>query len=146
MTRARIQESVARICLRAYYMPSIILGISIYRISFHFLSRMSLCLLFVDIKNPPANAGNTRDMVLIPGLGRSSGEGNGNPLQYSCLKNSMDRGAWRATVHKVSQSRTRQSAHTRVCVHIHTLFIDEDTAIEREELKNDESMAQFRLF
>ena len=64
-------------------MPSIILGISIYRISFHFLSRISLCLLFVDIKNLPANAGNTRDVVLIPGLGRSPGEGNGNPLQYS---------------------------------------------------------------
>ena len=48
------------------------------------------------IKNPPANAG---DMSLIPGSGRSPGEGNGNPLQYSCLENPMDRGAWRATVH-----------------------------------------------
>ena len=45
----------------------------------------------VVVKNPPANAG---DSDLIPGLGRSSGEGNGNPLQYSCLGNSMDRGAW----------------------------------------------------
>ena len=42
---------------------------------------------------------NARDLGLVPGLGRSSGEGNGIPLQYSCLKNSMDRGAWRATVH-----------------------------------------------
>ena len=44
------------------------------------------------VKNPPANAGNARDSGLIPGSGRSPGEGNGNPLQYSCLENSMDRG------------------------------------------------------
>ena len=49
------------------------------------------------IKNLPANAGNTRDAGLIPGLGRFPGEGHGNPLQYSCLENPMDRGAWRAT-------------------------------------------------
>ena len=48
------------------------------------------------VKNPPANA---RDVGLIPGLGRSPGEGNGKPLQYSCLKNPMDRGAWWTTVH-----------------------------------------------
>ena len=46
------------------------------------------------IKNPPANAGDAGDMGLTPGSGRSPGEGNGNPLQYSCLENSMDRGAW----------------------------------------------------
>ena len=50
-------------------------------------------------KNQPANAGASRDLVLIPGLGRSSGEWNGNPLQYSCLENSLDRGAWWALVH-----------------------------------------------
>ena len=54
------------------------------------------------VKNLPANAGN---MSLIPGSGISSGEGNGNPLQYSCLENSMDRGAWQATVHGVTKSR-----------------------------------------
>ena len=53
------------------------------------------------VKNPPANAG---DMGLIPGLGRSSGEGNGNPLQYSCLGNPVDRGTWQATVHGVAKS------------------------------------------
>ena len=53
------------------------------------------------VKNLPANIG---DMGLIPGLGRSPGEGNGNPLQYSCLGNSMDRGAWWATVHGVADS------------------------------------------
>ena len=51
-----------------------------------------------------ANAGGTRDVGLIPGSGRSPGEGNGNPLQYSCLENSMDRGAWWATVHGVAKS------------------------------------------
>jgi len=45
------------------------------------------------VKNPPANAGDTRDMGSAPGSGKSPGEGNGNPLQYSCLENSMDRGA-----------------------------------------------------
>ena len=47
----------------------------------------------------------TRDAGLIPGLGRSPGEGNGNPLQYSCLENSMDRGAWWVTVHRVTKSQ-----------------------------------------
>ena len=50
------------------------------------------------VKNLPANAGFARDVGSIPGLGRSPGEGNGNPLQYSCLENPMDRGAWWATV------------------------------------------------
>ena len=57
-------------------------------------------------KNPPANAGDIRDVGLIPGSGRSSGEGNGNPLQYSCLENLMDREAWQATVHRVAKSDT----------------------------------------
>ena len=59
------------------------------------------------VKNPPASAGDIRDLGPIPGLGRSPGGGNGNPLQYSCLENPMDRGAWRATVHGVTKSRTR---------------------------------------
>ena len=53
------------------------------------------------VKKPPANTGDLRDTGLIPGLGRSAGEGNGNPLQYSCLEKSMDREAWPATVHGV---------------------------------------------
>ena len=53
-----------------------------------------------------ASACNARDLASIPGLGRSPGEGNGNPLQYSCLENPMDRGAWLATVHGVTKSRT----------------------------------------
>ena len=58
------------------------------------------------VKNPPASSGDPRDMSMIPGLGRSPGEGNGNPLQYSCLENTMDRGAGQATVHGVTKSQT----------------------------------------
>ena len=56
------------------------------------------------VKNLPANAG---DVGLIPGLGRFPGGGHGNPLQYACLENPMDRGAWRATVHGVAKSQTQ---------------------------------------
>ena len=58
------------------------------------------------VKNPLASAGDIRDKGSIPGSGRSPGVGNGNPLQYSCLENSMDRGAWRAKVHGASESDT----------------------------------------
>ena len=58
------------------------------------------------VKNPSAHEGDVRDADLIPGSGRSPGGGHGNPLQYSCLENPMDRGAWRATVHRVTKSRT----------------------------------------
>jgi len=56
------------------------------------------------IKNTPANAGDIRDAGLTPGLGRSLAEGHGNPLQYSCLENPMDRGPWQAIVHGVPKS------------------------------------------
>ena len=55
------------------------------------------------VKNPPANAGDVRDVGSILVSGRSPGEGNGNPLQYPCLKSPMDRGSWWATVHGVSR-------------------------------------------
>ena len=58
------------------------------------------------VKGPPANAGDLRDKGLIPGFGRSPGGGDGNPLQYSYLENSMNRGALRATVHGVAESDT----------------------------------------
>ena len=64
------------------------------------------------VKNPPANAGDTGDTGSIPGSGKSPGEGNGNPLQYCCLKNIMDRGAWQATVHGVTDLDTNELAHT----------------------------------
>ena len=61
------------------------------------------------VENPATNAGDARDMCSIHGLGRAPGEGNGNPLQYSCLENSMDRGAWWTKVHGVTKSRTQLS-------------------------------------
>ena len=67
--------------------------------------------------NLPANAEETRDPSLIRGWGKSPGGGNGNPLQYACLENHMDRGAWWATVHKVAKSWTRLkelNTHTHV--------------------------------
>ena len=58
------------------------------------------------VKNPPTNAGDARDAGSIPGLGRPPGEGNDNALQYSCLGNPMDRGAWLATDHGIVKSWT----------------------------------------
>ena len=69
------------------------------------------------VKNPPANTGDTGNMGLVPGLERSPGEGIGNPLQYSCLGNPMDRGAWWATVQRVAKNWTQLSAFTHVHVH-----------------------------
>ena len=62
------------------------------------------------VKNPSAKAG---DVGSVPELGRSPGEGNGNPAQYSCLVNAMDRGAWWVTVHGAAKSQTRQQQWTR---------------------------------
>ena len=62
--------------------------------------------LVAQLKNPPANAGNIGS---IPGSGKTPGEGNGNTLQYSCLRNPMDRGAWRATAHGVTKIWTQVS-------------------------------------
>ena len=70
------------------------------------------------VKNLPANVGDTGNLSWIPGSGRSPGEGNGNPLQYSCLENSVDRRAWQATVHRVTKSWIQLS--TRTCVHART--------------------------
>ena len=90
----------------------------------HFLMCMNVCVLlgFLGgsmVKNLPANAG---DMGLIPGLGRSPGGENGNPFQYSCLENSMDRGAWWGISHRVAKSWTWLSMHT-CCVLLHTDLI-----------------------
>ena len=64
------------------------------------------------LKNPPANAGDTGDSSSVPASGRSPREGNGNSLQYSCLENPTDWGAWWATVHGITKTRTRLSTHT----------------------------------
>ena len=69
------------------------------------------------IKNPPASVGDAGDMGSIPGLGRSPGIENDNPLQYCCLENSMDREAWRARVHWVANNQTQ-------CMHAHIVYLD----------------------
>ena len=69
------------------------------------------------LKNLPANAGDLRDSGSITGSERSPGGGNGNSLQYSCLENPVDRGTWRATVHRVTQSQTLTEATWQACMH-----------------------------
>ena len=64
------------------------------------------------VKSLPASVGDAREVSSIPGSGRSPEDGNGNPLQYSCLENLMDGGAWWATVHRVAKSRTQRSDFT----------------------------------
>ena len=64
---------------------------------------LSMSQVALVVKNLPVNAGEERDAGLIPGWGRSSGRGNGYPLQYPCLENPMDRGAWQAAVHGVTK-------------------------------------------
>ena len=78
----------------------------------------------LEVKNMPVNAGDIRDAGSNPKLGRSPREGNGSPLQYSCLKNPMDRRAWRAIVHRLTKSQTRlkwlSMQHTwfSMCTHV----------------------------
>ena len=66
------------------------------------------------VKNPPATAGDVRDAGSIPGSGRSPGGGHGNPLQYSCLENPMDRGVWQAAAHGIEKSGTQLSNKARI--------------------------------
>ena len=76
------------------------------------------------VKNLPASVGDAGDVGSIPGSGRCPGEGNGNPLQYSCLENSMDKRAWRATVHAVTESQTwlsMQAANILIILNIYFL-------------------------
>ena len=77
------------------------------------------------VKNPPTNAQDARDGGTVPGSGRSPGEGHGNPFQYSCLENLMDRGAWWATVYGVAKSQTQQTVHTRTRMHTHSALFAE---------------------
>ena len=77
---------------------------------------------FPDGSDSKESACSVGDLVSIPGLGRSPGGGHGNPLQYSCLENPMDRGVWRATVHGVAKSRTRLSDFTSL---LHTVSMQQ---------------------
>ena len=81
---------------RPHGLPSCVMGSSLFVFIYLYLG-------FPHSSVSKESACNAGDPVLIPGLGRSSGEGNGNPLQYSCLENPMDRGAWQATVHGIAR-------------------------------------------
>ena len=81
------------------------------------------------VKNPPARAGDRKDMDSIPGSGRSPGGGNGDPLQYSCLENPMDRGTWWATVHGVAELDTTEPLSTHACMQLRQ---KKDDPLERE--------------
>ena len=70
------------------------------------------------VKDTPTNVGDSRDMGSIPRSGRSSGEENGNPVQYLCLENTMERGAWWVAMHGVTKSCTRLRTHARLNVHV----------------------------
>ena len=109
------------------------------------LSHVCICVGFLDgavVKNLPANAGNTRDTGCISGLGRFPGVGDGNPLRYSCLENSMDRGAWQAAVYGVAKSWTQLSywahththTHTCICIAITTLRIQNSSTTATPKL------------
>ena len=73
------------------------------------------------VENPPANVGDIRDLGLIPGSGRSPRGGSGNPLQYSCLENPLDKGAWWATVHGITKNRTQLSDEAQHGTCVYTL-------------------------
>ena len=87
------------------------MGVTCYLINFdfdlHSLNDHWASQVVLVVKNLSASAGDIRDAGSIPESGRSAGGGHGNPLQYSCLEKPIDRGAWRATVHRVAKSRTQ---------------------------------------
>ena len=92
-----------------------------YRCIYAFTGASQVAL---EVKNPAASAGDIGESDLIPGSRMSSGEGNGNSLQYSCLENPMDRGAWWATVHRVTQSQTQlKLLRTYACVFLSGLIL-----------------------
>ena len=99
---------------------------------------MQVCLasqVGLLVKNPSANAGDVRDAGSIPGLGRSPGGGHGNQLQYSCLENPLDSGAWRATVHGITKSRKwlkQLSMHTHKSVY--KIKISEGTWLGQKDI------------
>ena len=97
------------------------------------------------VKNPPANVGDARDAGSIPGWGRSSGAGNGKPLQYSCLENPMDRGAWQVTLHGVAKSQdTTELApnSTRPCI---SLILFRNSSLQPTSLEDPSQPQRINL-
>ena len=104
-------DQAQHVCQSNHYDPSAFLPtFRTWFIVMHWASPVALV-----VKNLPANAGDVRGVDLIPGSGRSPGGRNGNPLQSSCLENSMVRGAWWATVYGMAKSRTHQSDLACIC-------------------------------
>ena len=95
-------------------------GFIIYMFDIWYKSLSLASQVVLVVKNLPVNAGDLRDLSLIPESGRCPGGGYGNPLQYSCLENPMDRGTWRATVRRVAKSHTPLK---QLSTHTHSLFI-----------------------
>ena len=95
-------------------------GSNIYLFLLFFFFIMAECLRG---KESACNAGDTGDRISIPGLGRSPGGRYGNPLQYSCLENSMHRGAWRATVHGVTKNQTQLQWPSSAPLYVCTTFL-----------------------
>ena len=95
----------------------------------NFFSKGQVALL---VKNLPSNVGDVRVQCSIPGLGRSPGRGNGNPLQYFYLENSMVRAAWKPTVHGIAKSRIRLSMGTHK--YIHTCIYKTGTDSQNSEI------------
>ena len=101
--------------------PGVLQSVGLWRVRRNLVTEQQQGLarasqVMVVVTNPPVNAGDIRDTGSISGIGRSLGGGHGNPFQYSCMENPMDRRAWRATVHRVAKSWTqlkRLSTHTQ---------------------------------
>ena len=92
------------------------------------------------VEDLPANAGDIKDMGLIPGSGRSPGGGHGNLFQYSCLENPMDRGAWWAIVHRVTKSQTqlKRLSTNLSYVNLHCIYILYNIPLKLKYLRRDE--------
>ena len=122
----KLQHNLSLLLSPGLRQPVLISCSCLKRLNLHAMSPLRHCLevdsfSLANKYQPPINkasAYNSGDLGLIPGSGRSPGEGNGNPLQYSCLENSMDGGAWQATVHGVAKNRTRLSDFTFTFFHL----------------------------
>ena len=96
------------------------------------------------VKNLPASAGDTRDSGSVLGLGRYPGEGGGNPLQYSCLENPIDRGAWWATVYGVTKSQTRLSTFSTTINIFRVMIFTDNTS--KFTLRKNTHIKHFQIF
>ena len=108
---------------------------SIWNIHIKFILTFGASQVVLVVKNMPGNATDIRDKSSVPGWGRSHGGGNGSPLQYSCLKNPMDREAWRTIVHSVAKSQTCQNICIKLFLtmdHLKLIFILKHIQIKQQ--------------